>query len=494
MNIPDTFGWDTVFAISIDKVNEYLASAAPSDSFSAQQDVTGGIARVDWSFENWRITDTPAGSKIEITLDFGPGSTLTRPDGGGTKTIELDSPEWSCVVIFEAHFDDTDPETQRLVAKTATGQPWASVRIESSIPDTSTRIVLQSLLTRWFREAPEAVQLFEQEFATVNVGELVAGEGLGWLTPQVVAFAGGVMADQVTKALGILTMTGTDKAEAEARASQATLQLSPFAIPANATSGFIFSARVFLLHMLMPACAGTFGGDEKNPTKHLEIYGDGTPQLRNHTALAFKEEVDGAQRDAHIKAEGLNFSFEGERLRMRIAQNVGTSFPGYSLDAKIEEAYVAVLMDKPEATGETVFLLANDGYRAPEIDVVREPWVTGLQLAGDIAALLLASLAAAFMPKSKWLKKTLKLSSKGAKILSKIIGGVIAAVVLGLLANIPSYIESALQGEVHRFPDFGKFLNKAYLDRIGWPGRAKVQFTPTAVRFANGLQIAIEPA
>jgi hypothetical protein len=488
-NIPDTFGWDTVFAISIAKVNEYLGNVPPSDSFSTQAEVTGGTTRLDWSFENWRITDTPIGGKIEVTLDFGPGSTMTRPDGGGTKTVPLES-QWSCVVVFEAHFDDTDPTTRQLVARTAQGAPWASVRIESSIADTPTRIALQSLVSRWFREAPEAVALFEQEFATVNVGDIVAGEGLDWLKPRVLAFAGGLMADQVTKALGILAMTGDDLADAQTRAGQATLQLSPYAIPANATSGFVISARLFLRHMLMPACAGTFGGSQQDPTKHFELYGDGTPQLRNRTALDFTQELSGAQRAAHIKAEGLNFGFEGERLRMRIAQNVATHVAGLSLDATTTQAYIAILMNKPDAPG-AVFLLENDGYSEPDIVVVREPWVTALQAVGEALVLALSAALAVVSFRGPLMRQA-GLDSTAAKIWARVIAAVFALVGTALV-NVPSYIEWALQGEVHRFPDFGSFLNKAYLDRIVWPGQGPTQFTTTAVRFANGLQIAIEP-
>jgi Clostridium P-47 protein len=491
-NIPDTFGWDTVFAISIDKVNDYLASVPASAPFSVQDDVTGSTARLDWSFENWRITDTPVGSRIEVTLDFGPGSTISISGGSGTQSTSLDPPLWTCVVTFGAHFDGTDPATRRLVARTAQGQDWASVRIETEVPNTAAvRLVLQGLISKWFKEAPEAVELFEQEFATVNIGNVVAGEGLDWLKPQVVAFAGGVMADQVTKALGILAMTGPDRNDAEARASQATLQLSPYAIPANATSGFIISARLVLRYMLMPACAGTFGGDEKDPTKHFEIYGEGTPKLRNRKALDFKQDLDGAQRGAHVRAEGLDFSFEGERLRLRLAQNVATHVAGLSLDATIDQAYIAILMDKPDASGETVFLLANDGHRKPEVTVVREPWVTGVQAAAESLVLALTAALAVVSFRGP-LMRQLDLDTQAARIWARVIAAVFA-VVGTTLVGIPNYIEWALQGQVHSFPDFGKFLNKAYLDRIGWPGGETTQFQPTTVSFANGLQIAIEP-
>ena len=74
----------------------------------------------------------------------------------------------------------------------------------------------------------------------MDIGDTVASKGLAWLKPQVPAFAGGVMADQVTKALGILAMTGDDLADAQVRAAAAPLQLSPYAIPENATRASSF--------------------------------------------------------------------------------------------------------------------------------------------------------------------------------------------------------------------------------------------------------------
>jgi hypothetical protein len=498
MNIPDTFGWDTVFAISIEKVNEYLANLPASDAFSAQNDVTGGTTQLDWTFENWRITDIPAGSKIEVTLDFGEGSKIEVTRNGETTTTAVESPAWSCVVIFEAHFDATDPTTQRLVAKTEQGQAWASVRVETEVDNTPLKIALQSALVKWFREAPEATELFEQEFAAVNVGDIVAGDTvassrLPWLKPRVLAYAGGVMADQVTRALGILAMTGDDLADAQVRASQVTLQLSPYAIPANAASGFIISARLFLRHMLMPACAGAFGGDEQDPTKHFEIYGDGSLKLRNHRALEFTQELKGAPRAAQIEAEDLNFGFEGDKLRMGITpMNVATDTAGFSLNASSAQAYVAILVEKSGAPGETVFLLANDEYNEPQVEVVVAPGVRIAQGVAELVVLALTVVLAVVSFKGPFLRK-LGLDPVAAKIWARVAAGAIG-VVGTVLVGIPNYIEWALQGEVHKFPDFSEFLNKGYLDRIAWPGNDAVRFTPTAVQFANGLQITIEPA
>ena len=118
----------------------------------------------------------------------------------------------------------------------------------------------------------------------------------------------------------------------------------------------------------------------------------------------------------------------------------------------------------------------------------------GVRIAQGVAELVVLALTvvlAVVSFKGPMLRK-FGLDPVAAKIWARVAAGVIG-VVGTVLVGIPNYIEWALQGEVHKFPDFGEFLNKGYLDRIAWPGNNAVRFTPIAVQFANGLQIAIEP-
>ena len=107
-------------------------------------------------------------------------------------------------VTFQAFFDDADPVTQQLRAKTSSGQKWANVAVSGGT--FTTQAVVAQLLDTWFTSSADAVSLFNQEFATFDFGADVDSTIRGCVRGQL-GFAGATMADGVTKALGILAVT-----------------------------------------------------------------------------------------------------------------------------------------------------------------------------------------------------------------------------------------------------------------------------------------------
>lgn len=499
-----TSGWDTVFAIDIEEVNRALTALPASPTYSVDAGTQVGSATLTWSFHNWRITDTPGGNMLEVTLDFAPGSSLAM--AGGTTALD----GWSCAVTFQAHFGAVDPVTQRLKANTASDPEWVSsvaVRLPAGLdpndlfPVTAT---IQTVLKDWFNTAPEAVELFEQEFATVDIGADLAASHLYYLQPLVLGFAGALMADGITKALGILAMTreipppsheGAPTEEerkaaekelqaAKARAETASLQLSPNAIVPGATAAYIVSARVFLEHMLKPACASTYGADVGS----FEIYGAGTPQLRNRKPLSFQQELDGIKQPAKIAAEQLNFFFEGAKLRHTVtSMNIRAAWNA-SVDVTLREAYALRLAPKPGTEDETIFLLDNVDEIPPDIKVAVDP---GYILAAEIIAglLTLAGTALAVITFRGPLAQ--KMSEQAAKYVARIIAGLVATAG-AVLAVTPVIIDAALRGNPNKLPNFGDALNVG-LGRIRWPGAQKTRFVPTEGHFANAMVVTIDP-
>lgn len=496
--IPETYGWDTVFAIDINEVNRALAALPASATYTATSPVTGGSATVTWAFGQWRITDTPGGNEIEVTLDFAAGSVLVMPGGKETK---LDG--WTCRVVFEAHFDEVDSVTHRLKAKTAAGGNWASVTVEPPAgvdpgDHFSEMTTIDAMVTRWFDAAPEAVELFDQEFASVNIGGDLAARNVYYLQPLVLGFAGAVMADGVTRALGILAMTRDsapsnggaapeeERKAAEARASTATLQLSPYAIMPNAKAGFIVSARVFLEHMMAPACASTYNADATS----FELYGGGTPQLRNRNELAFQQKLDGTDQAAKIAAEKLHFAFEGAKLRHTItSMNIRAAWNA-SVDVTLRESYALRLAPKPGAEDEVIFLLENVGEIAPEIKAIADP---GYVIGAEIAAAFLdvAAIALGVLTVKGPLIENKKLSTTAAKYTARAIAAATGIGGIGLHMS-PLLVEWVLQAEPNKIPDFGVTLNVG-LGRISWPAAQATRFVPVEGHFANGMVVTIDP-
>lgn len=499
MTIPDTYGWDTVFAIDIDEVNRALATLPASRTYSVTLPIIDGSAALDWAFGNWRITDTPGGNQVEVTLDFEPGSALTMKTSGD-KVTRLDG--WSCSVLFAAHFDEIDPVTHGLKARTATGTDWASVNVRlpagldprDYFNETNS---ISALLRQWFDSASEAVALFDQEFATVNIGADLAARDVYYLQPLVLGFAGAVMADGITKALGILAMTrdsppgkeGADpekeRKDADARARTASLQLSPYAIMPNAKAGFVVSSRVFLEHMMKPACASTYGVKPEA----FEVHGADSRQLRNAATLSFKQKLDGVDRAATISAGNLNLAFDGDKLRLTItAMHMETAWPGFTLSVTLREAFMMSLVPKADKD-DTIFMLNNVDAIDPDIQTNITP---GVQIATAVVGTVLAVAGAALGVMTVKGPLVKHLSATAAKYVARIIAG--AAGTLGaVIAVTPQLIEAGLQaGDPKGIPGFQDALNVG-LARISWPGRPDTKFVPVEGHFANAMVVTINP-
>ena len=476
---PDTHGWDTVFAISILEVNKLLAKLPDSPQFEAVRSTNLVDLKLSWRFTNWSITDTPGGAQLQVRMEFSDDSLLSHSDG----TADTSLAGLACDVTFQAHFDDTDPQTQKLRAKT-TGT-WATVALVAldggGLPNPNDTFAIKSILKDWFDQPGEAVELFQQEFAAVNMGAEMAAKGLEWLAPKRLGYAGAVMADGVTKALGILAMTG-DKAP-----SDAELKLSPYVIPPNATAGYILSAELFLRHMLLPASAGAFGGEVAD----FEIVGLANDQLRNKNTLKFTLKIDSKSKPASIDAGQLQFSFAGDKLKMSITpMHAGTDFGWITLDATINEEFTTALIQHPDVPDGTIFTLSSAQYREPDIAVVieHEAAVAEAVLTSLVAVLSIALMVVSF--KGPISKATNKLGPLEAKIWARIAAGGLLA--LGEVAvNMPGWLALAVEGQTKHIPDFNMVLNEG-LKGIVWPGGNAV-LEPVAGEFANGLLVTVKP-
>lgn len=492
MTYPDTFGWDTVFAISIDRVNVALGFVPDSPQYSTTTPVTGGSSTVEWTFTNWRVTDTPGGNRIVVTMDFGPESRMTSTGSGMSPLVALDAPQWSCEVTLRAHFDATDPMTHKLRAITASGESWAEVLVNPGAGSTATFkdcSVLQLMIVDWFNSSEEAVRLFAQEFASVDVGSDVGSDSLAWLRPRRLGYAGAVMADGVTKAMGILAMT-TDKSPVGV-----TLELSPYAMLPNAAAGYVVSRELVMRNMILPACQSAFSEDGVGSSRDFALDGPESSRLRNVGELRFQQECDGKPRDATLAANALTLTLEGEELHFKMTPlNVTTGYPGLSLNATIEERLKMDLLEKTSATasvpGPKFFALTAVSSQPPQVEAVAS---TGLKITEAAVALIAFALTAALTVKGfkgplmrKW-----ELSEKSAKLWSRIIAVGFATV--GTLAVMgPEWMRHVLEGKYQDIPPFGPVLSEG-LVRISWPGIGETRFEAVSGQFANGMLITIDP-
>ncbi len=475
-NNPDTYGWDTVFAISTDRVNLALAKLPSSSPYSA---MSGGYM-LEWTFLGWQVTDTPGGAEMVVTMRFGSNSKLTTPAG----TFDVSQAGYRCTVTFEAFFAGG-----KLVANTGANKAWAAVDV--SVPERpgsfDEQVALVALLSDWFKGS-DALKLFEQEFMSFDMSGDIGENDLPWLIPkQSLGYAGGVMADGVTKAIGVLAIT-TTTADGSPKAF-GELKLSPYSIPANAAAGFVMSRELVMTNLIMPAVAGAFSmdgtGNEGDYSLSQQSF-----QLTNIADLAFKHELDGTEEPCTIAAGKLKLWQEADRLYMTVQpMTMNTSTSGLLLDANISETMEMSLVAKPNDPDSQIFMLSNVDPQAPDVS----PRFTIGAQAGAVAVgaiVLLGSIILGVVGFRGPLQRC-GLSAQGAKVWSRVIAAIVAVVGL-TVALVPQIITWAREGQVKNIPDIGPLINTP-LRRISWPGGMKTKFVARDGRFANGILLTVDP-
>ena len=480
-NYPDLYGWDTAFAVSITEVNVALAKVAATSTYSQSSAVTGGNATVSFALQKWKLTDTPGGNQLVANLSFTSNSTLTLPTNA-----QVSLSGWTIDVTFAAAFEATDPTTQKLKPVTLNAAPWASVVVNapSAVPFAQQTYV-QVIMTDWFNQSTDAMTVFDTEFLTVDIGKQIGIGPLAWLQPAKLGFAGAMMQDNVTKALGILAMTDPTKDPAAA-----TLQLSPYAIVPGATAGYLISNDLVLKNMFVPGCAAAFSDDQVGNPANFGLYlVNGTNQLHNTNDLSFHHDLDGASQPATIAAGALNVGISGDTLTLALTpMNVQTKYAGVSLNATITENMTLSLTPKSGAPNDMVFILTNAKPSTPGITAQLSQ---GAQIAEAVLSVLFFALSATLTVLTFKGPLAQRLSKTAAKIWARVIA--VGAGVIGLVvANVELWIALAQQGETHNIPSFAPLIT-AGLGGITFPGGTQVTFNGTAAQFANGILITIAP-
>lgn len=487
---PDTYGWDTVFAITILAASEALMKRASSPTYTATIPVSDATATLTWNLTQWEIIDVPDGGSMTIRMKFGPGSTLVAPltpPGSGLGTYRLDTAEFDCEVTFLAYFTEATAGVHLLKARTANAGAWASVKLKTPAGFGFNTSIMLTLLTDWFNNAPEAVLLFDEEFLSLDMNEAVDNE-LVWLKPKHMGFAGGTMADGVTKAIGLLAMTERQDPAKQRSPAGARLALSPYLIPAGATAAFQMSRELVMANMFLPTTAATFGHDEKNADGTFQLSADGS-QIRNVKATSFTEEIDGATRNVSIDTGNLTVTLDGDQLNMAIRPlTVETHILGLLVDATIDERLEMTLIER-DADSKT-FMLMNRDPQTPAMSHRYNGTATiTLGVIGAVIAVVGAALAVVGVKGA--LANKLGLSAFAAKYTARAVG--FAAALAGVLISlITTIITSAEPDDVKKLPSIDNLLNTA-LARIKWPSSTRIKFVAESGSFANGIRIVVRP-
>ncbi len=295
-----TFGWDTVFALPISRVNMAIvkqkASPAKLDYLNPN---TGFNLQVD--FGDWQIVPEGDGSIIRLQLPMRNLTGSFRDLHGNIEQISC--PQLSGFVQIKLQFFEHDdallplngPDGKplpppadgttrhKLMPKTTSDDPsdpvaeFISIACQQPLVPATAHALVESALEEWCNEH---LAEFAHIFAIIDLNDEIASGAFAFCKPHTTSYAYIDHSTPDSSVLAVLCMTSNDP-------EPTVQQASNFAIPALCEAGFLISPRRFLLDMVKPSLAGVW---PKLPVNSLNIApGDKILQLDANVSFELPE-------------------------------------------------------------------------------------------------------------------------------------------------------------------------------------------------------------
>jgi hypothetical protein len=387
-NPTTTNGWDTVYAIRFPDVNKGIVSKKSSPKNFAQTitDPDMGTISLHGNFGDWQLTNGGDGKNIRISL---PISTSTLSFSGKdhvygsliTAVIEV-----NLLWLSKDGQPDSTSTTPRKVVLQMFSNTDNEVSVQSIDPGTNTISETQlsfyrTILENWLNGNRNA---FEHVFAFLDINAIAdtGKEGFQWLKPTDKLYAVVDVDGDATKSIfGVLCMTGN-------RVSPGAHEISPFAIPANANSGFLIAPERIISDMLLAYIPLMF---IKATALDFDITNDNT-QITNKNKLQFNQQKmdDGTVIQPEIEAGKFNITVEATYIKMEFTDLHFPWSPGISVHVT--------------HTSNSTFKMTSD--RKIKMDVINstttgniqtETWVKVVEIVGSILLSIVGSVGGGFI-------------------------------------------------------------------------------------------------
>lgn len=480
----DLYDWDTAFALRLADFNRLIGTVVDTQDRQHELLPSGrSSARLNWRFGAWRIVEA-VGSRIALELALHESSQI-EIDG---KLYDISSFEVSVAteMVLKPPDDSNGAKMPHsLVAAAVAGQRWAEVSVESDDVSYGFEVdsKLQELIEDWFTTA-DAVAAFNIRFAGLTIDTLAAEDGLAWIAPHSIGFAGATMPDGDI-AIGLLARTGQRN-----NLLGAKYELSPYSIPDKADGAFVISAERFLEHFLQPALPHVFGlgnADSEEAKKQFPILDN---VIRNSQQLQFPLQTDDGKRyGATIAPQQLEISIEGDELILHIRdmsfEIALGEMPLITIYITMTERLHAVLLSPANDPTRKVLHLSQVGEPQIERRDEESLYYLGGQLLVDVVLAIVTVLISKFGPKV--------LGARGLSLLASKIWTVVLALIAQALAagltKIPELVAYIEEKSLDGMPDFGAVLD-ASLANIHWQGSAHYELLDA--RFVDCLQLGVK--
>lgn len=466
---PDTYGWDSVFAIRLGVFDRLIAPGLPTD-FTVSVDFCGSgkpDTTVCWAFGRWQATAVH-GAIVQLTAPL-MRATLAA-DGDAAMPIAANCQVAINLVLFGQR---DRPET------------WASVKVTTDPSDLKTEVRMEYALLAWFA-SKEAWAIFDAIFDPLQVDRDARGASQ-WARPLTSRLAGITLAypppsEDTAKSCGMGFLAKTLAPDV----TGTRLALSPFAVAAEADGAYIISGGLLLAGIIVPALARAFGTSDK--TANTDFRASDDTLVTNTIPLSYVFECSGGQEyrgaiatgdlKVRIEDDALSLTFESIDFDIAI---VGVQLQTIRIHM-VERLKVELIPSTNDATS-MVLVLVRDGDPV----IIRASDDTWLEIGGEALLSTVAAIVAALL--NKFLPGSLELRYALSPLAARLLTGLAELLAQGgltLLTEVPDIMKSVELGNLGNLPTIEQTIANAV---SAYELPVPLHFKVLNARIASGLVV-----
>lgn len=397
-SIASTFGWDTVFAIPVARVNAAIAKAKSSPKRLVYKSAAPSQFQMTADFDDWTLVPEGDGPIVRMAL---PMRNLS-----GSYLYNGQKFSFSCaalvgIIEIKLNFIKHDGLTtllgpdgkplpapaagvtrHKLTARTESTDPtdpvasFVTMDFKQPLSLASAKIGIEAAFEDWCNEN---LADFAHIFTIVDLNDQIATGAWAFCKPHTIDYA---IVDKIDKSgsyLGVLCMTSSDPAPS-------VQQLSAFAIPDQCDSGFLVSPRRLLADLMIPSMTGVW---PKLSASDLEIASnDQILQLKSGKSFTLPDFVKNGDTYTPV-VKSFSLEIMGDEMKVDTHTEVEVS-PGIYATCTATYWYKVALGVNQKGEQALTFTEARAAAKTPGSRA--DPWVKGLQQAMQIISIVLVVL------------------------------------------------------------------------------------------------------
>jgi len=261
-----TFGWDTVFAIPIERVNKAIAANKVSPAKLAYKSTAATAFHMEADFDDWQVIPEGDGPIVRMALPMknltgsyidakGQSHAFTCADLVGFIEVKLNFLAHDGITpLYDADGNQLPPPPagttrQLLLTRTESNDPsdpvvtFVAMNFTKPLSLLAAKTSIEAAFLEW---CGDNLDDFAHVFAVVDLNDKMATGKWAFCKPHKTNYAVVDKIDKSSAYLGILCMTSGDPAPDEQ-------QISAFAIPDNCSAAFLISSRRMLEDIAKPS-------------------------------------------------------------------------------------------------------------------------------------------------------------------------------------------------------------------------------------------------